>query len=124
MFLKFVDLIIFMIGQLLKEQLTRPQKINQNSIKSCIFTAKKYGFIELIATKENQAFVICRQINELHHMFYDLNFKSLKHSCFYCDVSDSDFFFVPITEIRKVFLIKIDEDNFFVNYFKSTHLYR
>ena len=59
---------------------------------SCICANKKYGIIELIATKNKLVFVICRRINVLHHIFYDLNFKSLKHSSFYCDVSDNEFF--------------------------------
>ena len=88
---------------------------------SCICVNDKYGLIEQVATKNNLAYVICRRIVKLHHLFYEPKNPLYKHSCF-LGISDYEFFYVPVTQIRKVFLIKIDDD-YYVNYFKSCHLY-
>ena len=59
---------------------------------SCVCVNDKYGLIEKVALKNNVAYVICRRIVKLHHLFYEPKNPVYKHSCFLADISEYEFF--------------------------------
>ena len=70
----------------------------------------------MIFVKENEPYVICKNIDKINNFFFHPDFESFKHSCINCNISTNDdlvtYFIAPLKEIKKVFIIEIDENNF------------
>jgi len=96
---------------------------NQKFNNSCIKFEEATGIIEVIYVEDNNPFAICRRVSNLNNFFFDSKYPNYRVSCFYSDIADDEYFIAPIKEIKKVFLIQINENLTFVNYFKSTHLF-
>ena len=85
---------------------------------SCISFENSFGMIDAIVLKEGEPFVICKYI--FSSFFFVPLYPDNKHSSVCCHISRDDFFIAPAKKIKKVFLIKIDENRTFVNFFRSS----
>ncbi len=90
---------------------------------SCIEFQGTFGIIETVFVKDEVPFAVCREVNNLSSFFFDKQYLQNKISCFFCDISDDDFFICPLKKMKKVFLIEIDDTATYVNFFQSSHLF-
>ncbi len=92
---------------------------------SCISFEDFFGLIQGFFLKDDEPFVICKQILELNLPFFVPQFK-LSHKSYSCYISDNDFFIAPAQFIQKVLLIKIDDelaDKTYINFNSTSHFF-
>ena len=90
---------------------------------SCISFENYFGLIAAFVLKDGEPYVICKYIYDVNSFFFVPSYPENKHSSVCCHISRDDFFIAPAKKIKKVFLIKIDTNRTFINFFRSSHFF-
>ena len=88
----------------------------------CVFVDSVYGQIVDFVKVKNKIYVVCQRIDHLLSPFYDEHFPQIKSKTFLCNITDETFI-TTVNKLKKVALIKINDDLCFVAGLSISHLF-
>ncbi len=82
-----------------------------------------FGIIhKIIVTEDKSVYFIIKRLVKLLDCFYNSKYPRYKSSLFLCSISD-EFFIYNTDLVKKLCLIKIDEERIFISTFNMQHLF-
>ncbi len=88
----------------------------------CVFVNPIYGLIDGFIIVNDKIYVILSRVDHLYSPFYDENHPKIQSNIFLCNITD-DHFVTTINKLKKVVLIKVNEDLCFISNSTLSHLF-
>ncbi len=80
------------------------------------------GLIDWFIIVEDKIHVILSRVDQLYSPFYDENLPKIQSNLFLCNITD-DHFLTTINKLKKVVLIKVNENLCFMSNSTLNHLF-
>jgi len=88
----------------------------------CVKVDLFYGLISEFIVVKNNVYVLIQRVDHLHSPFYDENNPQIKSQSFLCNITDK-IFLSTLDKLKKVALIRVNDDLCFISDFSISHLF-